>query len=118
MNFNPKYTFSTFKLLSQEKTSRTNDSKNILIPVILDSQTLPDVYNSDVSKLKLLPKIHGEWSAEAEERCTICWKKIDANSEMSACPYCKRNFHRSHWIEWIKSRQFCPACRRKVSIQF
>ena len=108
-------TIFSFKLVSREKTSQVRDEKKISLSLIINDQGLPNKYK-EYSKLTLLPKILGEWSAEAEERCTICWKKIEANSEISSCPYCKRNFHRSHWVEWIRSRQFCPACRRKILI--
>ena len=42
--------------------------------------------------------------------CTVCNLVISLHEEPLLCPACGAPAHRSHLLEWVKVRGFCPEC--------
>lgn len=49
-------------------------------------------------------------------RCAICGQKLQHETEMKACPFCKTYFHENHLLTWIQSNKNCPSCLRTLLI--
>ncbi len=47
-------------------------------------------------------------------RCRICGSSIVHGDEILQCPYCKAYAHKTHFIEWIKVKGYCPVCGTDV----
>lgn len=47
-------------------------------------------------------------------RCEVCNLSIYASEETLDCPECHQLAHRSHLLEWIKIKGFCPTCNVKI----
>jgi len=50
-------------------------------------------------------------------RCIVCNLVINpSNEEVVYCSHCHSPAHRSHLIEWVKIKGFCPVCKKEIKI--
>ncbi|MFX0061620.1 MAG: hypothetical protein ACFFC7_05485 [Candidatus Hermodarchaeota archaeon] len=96
----PKYTSLEkergFKIKTEEdqpEVSFIKRSKPIITPV-----------PSSVSTDKVI-------DIESAPICPLCGDPITDKSTI--CPYCQKEFHREHFLHWIRSKGFCPECGKK-----
>jgi RNA polymerase subunit RPABC4/transcription elongation factor Spt4 len=43
-------------------------------------------------------------------QCRVCGSPIVYGDEILQCPHCKAYAHKTHLIEWIKVKGYCPVC--------
>ncbi len=48
---------------------------------------------------------------ESTPICPLCGDPITDKSTI--CPYCQKEFHREHFLHWIRSKGYCPECGNK-----
>ena len=58
-----------------------------------------------------------EPSDEVEEFCSVCRMKITESSSLVRCPECGTPAHYPHLAEWLKMRNSCPICKKRIRIQ-
>lgn len=51
------------------------------------------------------------------ERCIICNKEIDSLDDIAVCPHCANIAHKAEFLEWIKIKQKCPVCKKKLQAE-
>jgi predicted RNA-binding Zn-ribbon protein involved in translation (DUF1610 family) len=42
--------------------------------------------------------------------CTVCKLRIKEGEDTVQCPYCGYNAHRTHMLEWLHVKNYCPVC--------
>ncbi|MFX1254064.1 MAG: hypothetical protein ACFFCZ_20795 [Promethearchaeota archaeon] len=96
----PKHTSSKkergFKIKTEEDqpgVSFSRRSKPIITPV-----------PSSISTHKVI-------DIESSPICPLCGDPITDKSTI--CPYCQKEFHREHFLHWIRSKGYCPECGNK-----
>ncbi len=47
-------------------------------------------------------------------KCIICGQKLQHETDMKPCPYCKTIFHKRHILEWVQDKHNCPSCMRSL----
>lgn len=57
----------------------------------------------------------GDWLWSAL-KCMVCNLNLSESEERLFCPYCGNPAHKYHLLEWIKVKEFCPYCRRRLRI--
>jgi hypothetical protein len=50
------------------------------------------------------------YCGEIIPRCRICDLHIVHGDEILQCPRCKAYAHKTHLIEWVKVKGYCPVC--------
>jgi hypothetical protein len=55
-----------------------------------------------------------EEELEDENVCLVCRGPISPDEKKRRCPGCRRDFHQSHFDEWVRQHGFCPACKKKI----
>ena len=48
-------------------------------------------------------------------KCNICKKRI-SGSYLVNCPFCKAPFHKDEILEWLKTKAFCPSCKKELDL--
>ncbi|MFX0095901.1 MAG: hypothetical protein ACFFBD_29450, partial [Candidatus Hodarchaeota archaeon] len=48
---------------------------------------------------------------EAASICPLCGDPI--TDKGTVCPFCEKEFHREHFLHWIRSKGYCPECGNK-----
>lgn len=48
--------------------------------------------------------------------CEICHYYIKNNDEISICPFCKTEFHKTEFLEWLKIKAACPICKKEIDL--
>ncbi len=51
-----------------------------------------------------------------QQRCMICRQFVGREELHFQCPHCKQLAHRIHLLDWLKTKDFCPYCRRKLHL--
>ena len=51
---------------------------------------------------------------EVIENCIICHLPMCSSDEVIACPVCGTLAHRTHYLEWIKIKGYCPHCETVI----
>jgi hypothetical protein len=46
--------------------------------------------------------------------CTICHMKFEQSDIVVRCPYCGYKAHKTHMLEWLHVKDYCPVCHRHV----
>nr|MDO8135714.1 hypothetical protein [Candidatus Njordarchaeum guaymaensis] len=59
--------------------------------------------------------IVGRWDWNIRMRCIVCNLDIKGGQEISRCPHCGNLSHRVHILEWLHTRNYCPACKEHLS---
>ncbi len=49
-----------------------------------------------------------------QQRCIVCRNFMSHGDRQAQCPHCKQVAHRTHLLEWLKTRGTCPHCKRKL----
>ncbi len=47
-------------------------------------------------------------------KCVVCDLLIYENEEFTTCPICNAIAHRTHLLEWLKIKGFCPNCGQHI----
>ena len=53
----------------------------------------------------------------ASEPCPICNREMRAGQRTARCPSCGVNFHSEHLISYVKTKGFCPNCRKPLVLR-
>ncbi len=88
------------------------------------AENLPSPLSNSTKVLpKLSEKIHHltfnlpvNHECDVGEVCSVCKLSIDAHEEEIWCPNCHAPAHRTHLLEWIKIKGFCPNCSTKLRL--
>ena len=64
---------------------------------------------SSGAKGETLLDLHGEG-----DKCIVCRAAFREGDMALRCLHCGRLAHRSHLLEWLHAKDFCPACRAKL----
>ncbi len=48
-------------------------------------------------------------------KCVICFLEIVEEDEIIRCPHCDNPAHKSHFLEWLKIKGFCPICKKRLT---
>lgn len=46
--------------------------------------------------------------------CMICKKPIKSAESILQCPHCQSFFHREHLLNWLKTNNHCPNCKKRL----
>ena len=60
------------------------------------------------------PKAVSGKSEGRGESCMICVQEIEVGASLLTCPHCGGKAHRTHLVEWVKTKGNCPMCRRNI----
>jgi len=47
--------------------------------------------------------------------CRVCNLPLYDSEEAEKCPVCGSSMHKSHFLEWLKIKGYCPACSKKIT---
>jgi HEAT repeat protein len=50
-----------------------------------------------------------------DRKCIVCNLPIKNGEELVRCPCCGNLAHKTHMLEWLHIRGYCPVCSEKVS---
>jgi HEAT repeat protein len=50
-----------------------------------------------------------------DRKCIVCNLQIKKGEELVRCPSCGNVAHKTHMLEWLHIRGYCPVCSEKVS---
>ena len=53
-------------------------------------------------------------SQSFSKKCTICLKIIGVTEKFLSCPFCGVVGHVNHFNDWLKVKNSCPNCRKKL----
>jgi len=63
-------------------------------------------------------KTIGEWKWEDLPKCPICWlpivKEEGEERRNVVCPQCKNVFHEDHIMTWLRDKEVCPLCSKRL----
>jgi len=117
---NPAYGYKVpIKVLS-EKLEISEDKLENLFVELISSNFLTGEIDPITKVIVLAPRVVSEQQAPRKAqiiRCIVCNLIINpAKEELIYCPHCNSPAHRSHLIEWIKIKGFCPKCKKDIKI--
>ena len=52
---------------------------------------------------------------EIIDQCTVCQLAIYEKEEVLKCPHCGASAHKSHLLEWVKIKGYCPNCSNNLN---
>jgi outer membrane protein assembly factor BamB len=50
-------------------------------------------------------------------KCMVCGLQLKKLDEVLSCPYCGGLAHRTHLLEWLHVKDYCPTCRSHLDEQ-
>ncbi|WXG44443.1 MAG: hypothetical protein WED04_10480 [Promethearchaeati archaeon SRVP18_Atabeyarchaeia-1] len=54
---------------------------------------------------------------EQAEHCMVCDANFRDGDVAIRCPHCGRLAHRTHFLQWVRDKGYCPACKQKTTQQ-
>ena len=54
------------------------------------------------------------FSFETVEKCTVCSSWLYEGEEILLCPSCHAQGHRTHLLEFLRTKGLCPSCNQKM----
>jgi hypothetical protein len=48
-------------------------------------------------------------------KCTVCHKSLSEGDLIVECPSCGGKSHKTHMLEWLHTRDYCPSCRVRLT---
>jgi Zn finger protein HypA/HybF involved in hydrogenase expression len=75
----------------------------------LQCQSAPPLPRKPVS----LAHLH---AADLEHLCCVCKLPMTPHKAEAWCPHCFARAHRSHLLEWVKIKGFCPNCSADLKL--
>jgi hypothetical protein len=51
-------------------------------------------------------------------KCMVCGLALSLKSDVVWCRYCGRLAHRIHLLDWIATKNCCPACGAKLDEKY
>jgi predicted RNA-binding Zn-ribbon protein involved in translation (DUF1610 family) len=49
------------------------------------------------------------------ERCVVCSQPLRKGDTLVMCPSCGAKAHRTHMLEWLHTRGYCPSCHSHLN---
>lgn len=59
-------------------------------------------------------KVRGDGHAS---RCMVCGLNLSNDSLLAYCPHCGNSAHRTHLLEWLHVKKYCPICGQHLTEQ-
>ena len=47
-------------------------------------------------------------------RCAICKTHLEPDDEVLRCPHCGSSSHTDHFLNWVRTKGYCPACGERL----
>jgi hypothetical protein len=47
-------------------------------------------------------------------RCMVCNLRMNPSDKTLTCPYCENVAHKTHMLEWLHVKNYCPVCHRHL----
>ncbi|MBD3196543.1 MAG: hypothetical protein GF317_15900 [Candidatus Lokiarchaeota archaeon] len=98
--------------------NRKDDTEGTIFCVQTDSDLKkinPTAENTEkviLDKKKAIVRI----STEAKAKCSVCGKNIEIFDDVAGCPLCEAKAHKDHLFDWIKMKNSCPVCKKRLSL--
>ncbi len=54
-------------------------------------------------------------SSPASQRCIVCHQSFNKGDALLDCPSCGGKAHSIHMLEWLRTRDYCPACHAHIT---
>jgi hypothetical protein len=77
-----------------------------------DLDMIPDVVISPPQRLHYV--VIAEPSGN---RCDVCSAHIEENEPVLRCPYCGGTSHSEHLLSWVRTKGYCPICKRHLGVR-
>jgi hypothetical protein len=77
-----------------------------------DLDMIPDVVTNPPQRLHYV-----EIAEPGGNACGVCNTKIEDGESVLRCPYCGSASHSEHLLSWVRSKGYCPACKRQLGEQ-
>ncbi len=116
----PAYGYKVpIKIISEKIGMPEAKLENLFVDLISDNFISGEI--DPVTKVIVLaPRVSPEQKVikkVAGVRCMVCNLIISpSKDEIIYCPHCSSPAHRTHLIEWIKIKGFCPNCKREIKM--
>ena len=88
---------------------------NLSIPVLMIKRTAGEELISRVRSASSPVRCHlSAKMADDHEGCIICRDTFEIGSTVIRMPFCSHCFHEECGLQWLKSHNTCPVCRREL----
>ena len=104
-------------VVERRSTSRVWEPSHHLVDVVICScgkwngpeQTMCWNCNAHLSAIS-----RETFTFETVEKCAVCSFWLYEGEEILLCPSCHAQGHRTHLLEFLKTKGFCPMCNQKM----
>nr|MDO8098569.1 zinc ribbon domain-containing protein [Candidatus Njordarchaeota archaeon] len=48
-------------------------------------------------------------------RCMVCGLNLSGDGSVACCPHCGNTAHRTHLLEWLHIKKYCPVCGQHLT---
>jgi uncharacterized delta-60 repeat protein len=63
----------------------------------------------------IVPARHEREDAMIVGKCMVCNLDVKKSDIVALCPYCGNIAHKTHMLEWLHVKNYCPICRKHLT---